>query len=358
MKKIILFLITFFISFSSLFAATSIDISTNNSVINSWDIFEVTLEIITDKESNIEITEISGIENFDIISQNQSSQIQIINGEVNSIQWLKIWLRTTNSGIYLLWPAKIKIWEEEFTSNQLELTINDFTVPTLSEKKSQENNNISENENLEENILDKDNSASEKIEDTENISTVNNNLEKNNSEDKTLNTEKNWNNNSKLADIHTVKKLNMSLNIFEYTGVIYFWLFIIFITIFYLFLIKILDNKKISKLNKKIESDKILARQEEIKNIYDELLELSKTPENYSQVDFYTELNILFRRYFLYIWIDLADKKTLAELRKDTIDNKILDIFSKSYMYEFSTQEDTLSDRKQIIMNFMIFLKK
>ena len=280
MKKIILFLIIFFISFSSLFAATFIDISTNNSVINSWDIFEVSLEITTDQESNIEITEIIGIENFDIISQNQTSQIQIINGEVNSIQWLKIWLRTTGSGIYLLWPAKIKIAEEEFTSNQLEITINDFTVPTLTEKKSQENNNISENENGEENILDKDNSISEKKEDTENISTEKNNIsEKNNSE---------------ITDIHPVKKLNTSIDIFEYIWVIYFGLFIVFIIIFYLFLMKILDNKKLSKLSKKIESDKILARQEEIKNIYEELLELSKTPENYSQVNFYTELNILF----------------------------------------------------------------
>lgn len=344
MRKIILFLITFFISFSTLFADTSVDISVNNSIINSWDIFEITLEITTDKESNIEINEITWIENFDIISQNQSSQVQIINGVVNSIQWLKIWLRTTDSGEYLLWPAKIKIDDEEFISNQLELTINDFTVPTLTEKKSQENNNITENQDLEQNITNEDNSSSEKIEATENSSAENNNnLEVNN---------------SKILDIHPVKKLDMSLKAFKYTWIVYLGIFIIFIIIFYIFLMKILDNKKTSDNNKKLEADNIEKRKQEIKNIYNELLSLSDKAEDFSQEEYYAEMNNLFRRYFLYIWIYKADKKTLSELRKDNIDIKILDIFSMSYLYEFSTQQDTLSQRKQIAMNFMIFLKK
>jgi hypothetical protein len=88
------------------------------------------------------------------------------------------------------------------------------------------------------------------------------------------------------------------------------------------------------------------------------LLSLSDKAEDFLQEEYYAEMNNLFRRYFLYIGIHKADKKTLSELRKDNIDTKILDIFSMSYMYEFSTQQDTLSERKQIAMNFMIFLKK
>jgi hypothetical protein len=99
-------------------------------------------------------------------------------------------------------------------------------------------------------------------------------------------------------------------------------------------------------------------RKQEIKNIYNELLTLSDKAEKYSQEQFYTELNNLFRRFFLYIGIDKADKKTLSELNKNNIDKKILDIFTTSYIYEFSTKVDSLSERKQIVMNFMIFLKK
>jgi hypothetical protein len=49
---------------------------------------------------------------------------------------------------------------------------------------------------------------------------------------------------------------------------------------------------------------------------------------------------------------------TLKELQNKKIETKIFDIFSKSYMYEFSLEEDSISKRKQIVMNFMIYLKK
>jgi Ca2+/Na+ antiporter len=155
-----------------------------------------------------------------------------------------------------------------------------------------------------------------------------------------------------------VKKLEITFSSFKYKGITYGWLWILFIVIFYLFLIKILNSKKISEDNKQKELDNLEKRKQEIKNIYNELLTLSDKAEKYSQEQFYTELNNLFRRFFLYIWIDKADKKTLSELNKDNIDRKILDIFTTSYIYEFSTKVDSLSERKQIVMNFMIFLKK
>lgn len=334
MKKITLFLITFFISFIWVFADSSVNISVDKNTHNTWDIFNLNLEIITDIQWNIDILEIWGMQNFEIISQSQSNQVQIIHSEVNSIQWLNLWITSSNSWVYLLWPAKIQIADEEFVSNQLEITINEFIVPTLSQNNNSQDNSNDQDNNSEDNITSEDKSNSEEI-------VVNSNWEEN-----------------ILEDIHPVKKLEKHLNIFKYNLLIYFGLFIIFIILFYLFLLKIREKNKIKAVNKKQELDKTLAREQEIKNIYRELLELSKAPEDYSQLDFYTELNMLFRRYFLYIWIPLADKKTLLELKKDNIDSKILDIFSMSYLYEFTSKSDNLSDRKQIIMNFMIFLKK
>jgi hypothetical protein len=123
-------------------------------------------------------------------------------------------------------------------------------------------------------------------------------------------------------------------------------------------LLKILSHKKTSDNNKKLLQDNIDRKKQEIDNIYNELLSLSDKAEEYSQEVFYTQLNDLFRRYFLYININSADKKTLTELQKEDIDSKLLDIFSTSYMFEFSTKHDSLSERKQIIMNFMLYLRK
>ncbi len=330
MKQIFLFLITFLVSYSNLFAENNVNISLSESEVNTWDNFTMSIDISTDSQDNIELLGINWIENFDIIWRQEGSKNINLNGDITITHNLNLELISSNSWVYILWPVSIKFWNETISSDSISITVNEFIIPSL-------NNNSTD-------IISKEWNSNKLIELKEE---ENNKIDSNNK--KKLNI---------IDNIHPVKKFVMNFNTFEYIGVLCFWLFIIFISIFYLFLIKILNHKKIYERNKQTELDNLEKRKQEIKNIYNELLTLSDKAEKYSQEQFYTELNNLFRRFFLYIGIDKADKKTLSELNKNNIDKKILDIFTTSYIYEFSTKVDSLSERKQIVMNFMIFLKK
>jgi hypothetical protein len=322
MKKIILFLITFFISITSLFAENKVNIWVSQRNVNIWDNINLQINISSSWNSDIEIAQINWIDNFKQLSQSQSRQVQIINGESSSIYTLQLDLQPINTWSYILWPVSVEFWDELIHSDPIEITVNSENIPRI-----KENNNKNLDNNLD---AKKQNIVSDKNE-------------------KQLND---------LDDIHTVKKLELQFWDFKYKWVIYFSLFVIFLIIFYVFLLKILENRKAVKKLSQENVDKINNKKKEIDNIYWELLILSDDIEKYSQEEFYAKLNNLFRKYFLYIWINKADKKTLSELKNDNIDSKIFDIFSMSYMYEFSTQQDNLSDRKQITMNFMLYLKK
>lgn len=345
MKKIFLFLITFLISIHWVFADNKVAISISESEVNTWDNFVLSIDISTDSEDTIEMLEINWIDNFNITWRQEGSQNINVNWNLTINHNLKFDLNTNNSGSYVLWPVSVKFWEELIHSDPLEVIVNEFIVPSLVD----ENNKLEKNTQTlnQENSLDESFDENNNTENKDNISEINQEINNN------------WANIlNELSDIHPVKKLEITFSSFKYNGVIYVLVLILFIIIFYLFLIRILNRKKISADNKQKELDNLENRKQEIKNIYNELLVLSEKAEKYYQEQFYTELNNLFRRFFLYIWIDKADKKTLSELSKDNIDKKILDIFTMSYMYEFSTKVDSLSERKQIVMNFMIFLKK
>lgn len=322
MKKIILFFITFFISISTVFTDNTVDISISENSVNLWDNINLQINVSSDSNSSIEIVQINWIEKFKQISQSQSRQVQIINWKSNSVHTLNLGLYPISTGSYILWPVSVQFWDDLVHSDPLEIIVEAENIPRI-----QENNKNTDNNNLDE-------------------------KKQNNTSDWN---EKKLNN---LEDIHTVKKIDLQFSDFKFKWIIYFWLFIIFIIIFYIFLLKVLENRKDTQKKLQNKQDKIDKAQKKIENIYSDVLTLSDKAEEYSQEEFYAQLNNLFRRYFLYIWIDKADKKTLTELKSDNIDSKIFDIFSMSYMYEFSNQHDSLSDRKQITMNFMLYLKK
>ena len=81
--------------------------------------------------------------------------------------------------------------------------------------------------------------------------------------------------------------------------------------------------------------------------VLSESFKLSAANINHSPIQVHIKLGLL-----------IISTVTLLIIFLDNIDKKILDIFTMSYMYEFSTKVDSLAERKQIIMNFMIFLKK
>ena len=335
MKKIIIFLITFFLSISTLFAENTVEISVSNKTVQTWENINLQININSDIQGNIEITEINGIDNFDQVSQSQSKQVQIINWNSSSIHTLNLWLQANNTGSYILWPVSVQFWDELIHSDPIEVYVEDLNIPRI-DKKEQININLENKNNLNSEKKSENNSNNNLLSDVEEKSDNHNNM----------------------TDIHGVKKLDINFSSFQYTGVIYWIIIILFFIIFYLFLLKVLSHKKISDNNKKLLQEGIDRKKQEIDDINNELLLLSDKSEEYSQEEFYTQLNDLFRRYFLYIHINNADKKTLTELQKENIDSKLLDIFSTSYMFEFSTKQDSLSERKQIIMNFMLYLRK
>ena len=147
--------------------------------------------------------------------------------------------------------------------------------------------------------------------------------------------------------------MELGFNKFHY---LYLGIFI-FIILFYIFLHKFFEN---NKKEEKVETKPTVFEDinDTKQKIYDQLLLISEKSESYQHDEFYGELNILFRQYFIVLGIKQADTMTLQELKNQEIEHKIFDLFQTSYMHEFSQKQDSLSQRKQIIMNFMIYLKK
>lgn len=317
MKIIIIFFIISFLSINLAFAETNIVLQSVKNDIEAWEWFPVQIVISSDDQTSINIESIWGLADFETLWRTQSNQIQTINWMTSSQVIIEFVLRSNTVWKFILWPVKIKSWEESIVSNTIDIIILKSEVDNIVNQQQvkqseQENTTIDEKQ-------------------------------------KTI---------SNMQDIHDVKDIEISLNMFKFKGIYQLLSGALLLYIFYVIYNKILLLYNIRKNTLLDEKNRLKNIVEEKGNIYTAILDLSENMKEIWKDDFYADLNYLFRRYFVYLWHYNAYKMTLKELQEMKIDTKIFDIFSMSYMYEFSLEEDSMSKRKQILMNFMIYLKK
>lgn len=298
-KKIIQILLLILLFISPAFADINISLKVSKENISLDDTFSLDVIIKSDNEEGWEIS-VTWMENFQIISSWQKQNIQSINGVQTSVFSLFYSLMPKSEGSFVIWPAIIKTWTWEIKSNLVNIVVswNQNTNPSPVKQ-----NNIDNNKQ-------------------ENIN----------------------------KDIYWVKR---TLIFWNSNFIYYFFLLLLFISIFYFALNKYLWPEDGKKEIKKVEvSEKTL--------ITIELRKLDKNSESYSKADFYRELNIIFRRYFKYLWLKSADNLSLneIELNSSLLNKTLLSLFKESYFLEFSSEEDKTEIRKGIIKKLLTILKK
>lgn len=300
MKNLVLFICIFFSSFLWVFA-DSIEISVDKKTLNVWETFVINIENNIEWNDWVEFVSLWGIDNFDIFSRSQSIATQIINGESKSVKVLQLWVIAKEEWMFTLWPATYKIWNQIIESESVEIQVwTDLKTKTVLEDK---------NDNL-------------------------------------------WIKDSEENNFIESKKLEISISKFSF-----FWIsIVVFFLVFYYILTKFFQsNQQWNNWKKEVENTEENILQND--KFLEKLEKLSLEWEYLEKDEFYSQLNEIFREYFEYIWVENAFTKTLKELQDDNIPEKVFAMFEKSYYEEFNENIDSSAQRKQMIMNFMLYLK-
>ncbi len=142
----------------------------------------------------------------------------------------------------------------------------------------------------------------------------------------------------KALDIKWIKDPDSLFKQFMY----YQFLVLLLLIWAYLYYLKV--NKNLKAKEKEIDLAK------ETKNKIKQWLKtLKKNQKEYNKSWFYKELNIYFREYFAFLWIDYDDSFTLKEIRNLEIDPSLMWLFEKCYLNEFSLNEDIEEERIELI---------
>lgn len=332
MKKIIVFLCIQLSFISQIFAA-NLDFSSNKNTYSLWEEIILEINIENDSKENITIESIEWLENFHQSGQARNSQTSIINWKINSREVLQLTLYPKNSWNFTLWPVNISLNNsEELQSDTINISVTDenWVIKESQENTTESHNNSFNNSEQSEN---KNNSSQFNIQES---SEINNNSEENSQNNKNFIESKN-------LEINFVKILLISIG------------FILFFSLFYFVLTKLLWQNNSEK------NEIIIEEKSQPKDFHQEIIsqleQLSQDSDNLEKTQFYRQLNIIFRNYFVFLWIQNAHKKTYEELKKQNIEEKIFTMFMKSYFEEYNHEDDSQSQRKQMIMNFIIYLK-
>lgn len=319
MKKIILFLLLQIFFISNLFAA-NIDINTDKKIYEYNENITLNIEISSQDSFIPEINDIKWIDNFTQRWLRQSNSQSIVNSEVSNNFILTLILEPKSQWDLEIWPVEISIWDEIIKSEIINISVK----------------NNSEN-------LNSINDITENTDDSENTEEDTYNLWNTQEVD-----ESSWNN----IEFIEAKKMN-----FDFKNFGFLWIFIfLFFIIFYFILDKFLSK---NNLNKDIKNENTVEEKVDINTLMLSKIEiLSEQSESLDKVEFYSKLSVIFREYFDDLWIKNSFIKTFEELKSDTIDSKLFWMFEKSYYEEFNDEIDSLAQRKQIIMNIMLYLRK
>ena len=138
MKKLLLWLVAILILFSKIFAM-EVSLSTNKTNIDINHPFQLTIQIISDKNGTIQIQKIDWLENFKILWQSQyqsySSSIVNINWQVkqkiNTTYNVVFTLLPKKDGNFTIWPAYILYNWKTYKTNSVQIKVTWTKTPNI-----------------------------------------------------------------------------------------------------------------------------------------------------------------------------------------------------------------------------------
>jgi len=301
--KVAIFILIFFFWLSSVFAETQIILKSSDTQINIDESLNIELQIILDWELKGWNIAILWLNEFKQLGTKNGSSYSNINWKISNMQTITISLAPYSTGSFIVWPAVIWSGTGEIKSNTIEVEVLDIKKEESSIIwKSNEEDNWSLDEKEEENIKNE------------------------------------W----IIYDYHILWKFN------------YYFIFIIFLLIIIsLYFVDKYNNKPKKIVKKEIVFDLNLEKEKLIKK----LDKLKKNHEKYQKPEFYSKLNIIFRQYFKLLWIKDSETLTLKEIKSLKLDNKLVNLFEKSYLKEFNEQIDIIDERDDLIDDLIWILK-
>ncbi|MCP4523485.1 MAG: protein BatD [Candidatus Gracilibacteria bacterium] len=345
-RKIIFVFLFILISISVVFAESTVEISLNKEKIDIDEYFDIKILIQSEGSNNIEIINIPGMEDFIQKRKSENSQMAIVNQNITFAKQFVFTLQAKKEGAFTIGPVSVKTGNELIHSNEVIIEIGEYKG-TLQAEKNENNPIDSSNNKGQENQIN-----NLKEEETTDIVKGNKQIQLDEKKE-----EKNQDiegNNENTGEFHTVQKIPFSLKNYSYISLIGG----IILFLFFLFLNYILKNR--NTIQEKIMPENTtddLGKNDRIKNIYNEIQKLEQFDPNIKKQLFYSELNRLIRKYYEFLGVENVNKKTLAEIKKENIDPKIISLFTTSYMHEFSESIDSAGERKQLLMNLLLYIK-
>lgn len=292
MKHYITFLLLLILPLTA-FAEGTINLTTTSTTPKNWETFEVEVQIQFDSLTPISDITIPGIENFTVFSTMQQESTQILGEQVQKTTSIFLQLTPNTQWVYTIGPVSGSFSGELMTSNTLTITVWDtqITPPVVNNSWSTPELEVSPE------------SDSQQIE---------------------------W--------LREPDKKSIYMLIFLVIfGVIFFYILQRFFS---------RDTENIP--------ENIPEKQKEEIPYTSQLQKLSEDSGSYSKSEFYEKLHGIVRKYFSEVLnIKNADTLTLVEIEPYLKDNtSLLSVFSRSYQIEFNEQEDSVSERKQIISEY------
>ncbi len=290
MKGFILLLICIFFPLYTVSASDKIQLSVDRTqwVVGERFFIEISLSWVQAGE-----IELPGIENFDIISQSQSSSFQSINGKQSQSSSYQIILQAYTEGNFTLGPVRISdtnteiIDDETYTLQIGTMVSQNIHTAQIPNTKKQQNTDIPQSSMQQEKLWDT------------------------------------------LLRPLRLERFPLIVSIA--------WVFVFlsgFYTLLYLYFVQKKDVLDTSLKNKKIMLYQKTEEEEYIRLIQ----ELEKKIPQYSKKEFYARLHHILRNYFHHLGLMHAKTSSLKELQQEELwaYPELFDIFRRTYTNEYS----------------------
>ncbi len=298
--KITLTAFLFLCYISTVFAESSITLSTDNETPQLGETFTVEVQIEFDSLEPISTIRIPGIEAFEQFSVMQQESSQVSGTQVQKTSSIIFWLKPKDEGDFEIWPISADFSGATISSNTLYISVWSGSLNSSSQIKP----NIKKTEQKKE----------------QNVK----------------NTEKEWRN----QEIKWLKKTHLTWTIIPI-------ILVLFLGGFYFLVQLLLSQSKKTKKQQELP--------QEIPNYKKELQKIKKRIETLSKTEFYTSLHSIIRKYFSQsLGIRDAETLTLSEI-KPLLEKhpELLKLFSLSYTHEFNEKRGSVKIREKTLEDYI-----
>ncbi|MDD4152027.1 MAG: BatD family protein [Candidatus Gracilibacteria bacterium] len=126
-RKIILILFFFFSFFGIVFAGNKLEVNleTDKKEIDLTQNLQIKIIIKQIGENNLDLGDLSlsGIDNFSVVGQSNSTSVEIVNNDAKSISSIIYDLKAKNVGNFIIGPAIIKIGTGTYQTNKIDIKV-------------------------------------------------------------------------------------------------------------------------------------------------------------------------------------------------------------------------------------------